>query len=205
MSTPKEAPVFTLPLTATSPILVFRKSDHSLRKLLYDLFTVSARMQELRRHLGLRIGISGPQFSMMMAIAELQAETGVSVGRIADYMHVTGTFITSESAKLIKRKLLKKHLDDQDKRLSLLSISPKGQKLIENLFPELQQINDVFLRLDSRDQFENLCGLLDRLVSNSQRAVALVHAAKEDSRLVLNDGGLVFRKGPYSKGSELTT
>jgi MarR family transcriptional regulator, organic hydroperoxide resistance regulator len=192
MSTPKQSLAFILPATATSSILVSRKSDHSLRKLLYDLFTVSSRMQELRRHLGLRIGVTGPQFSMMMAIAELQGATGVSVGRIADYMHVTGTFITSESAKLAKRKLLKKHLDAHDRRLSLLSLTPSGERLLTGLFPELQQINDVFFELGSRDQFENLCGLLDRLVSNSQRALALVHAANEDSRLVLNDGGLYF-------------
>lgn len=205
MSTSKLAPLFVLPSTATTPILVSRGSDHSFRKLLYDMFTVSARMQDIRRYLGDRIGITGPQYSLMMAIAELQGDGGVSVGRVADYLHVTGTFITNESAKLMRKKLLQKHVDAQDRRVSLLSISAKGQRFLTSLIPELQQINDMVFALDSRDQFATLCTLLDRLVSNSQRAQALIHAATEDSRLVINDRGLAFREQPYPYGQEATS
>ncbi len=202
MSTSKRSPAFALPPTATAPILVSRGSDHSFRKLLYDMLTVSTRMQDIRRYLGDRVGITGPQYSLMMAIAEMQGASGVSVGRVADYLHVTGTFITNESAKLVKKKLLEKHVDVQDKRVSLLSVTEKGQRLLISVIPELQQINDMVFAMDSRDQFESLCTILDRLVSNSQRAKALIHAASEDSRLVISDRGLDFRKQIYPYGQE---
>jgi DNA-binding MarR family transcriptional regulator len=187
---PRQKTDFQFPLTATSPILVAGKTDHSLRKLLYDFFTVSARMETVRRYLGEKVNFTVPQYSIMMAVAELQGKTGVSVGRVGDYLHVTGTFVTMESGKLLKKDLLEKHADLQDRRLSLLSLSPNGVKALQSLFPELQQINDVFFELDSRTEFERLCKALEKLVGNSQRALALINATRYDPRLTLNRGGV---------------
>src|ERR1039458_8832458 len=112
----KKARAFVFPATATSPILTSGKSDHSLRKLVYDFFTVGARIEDVRRHLGNRIGITGPQYSLMMAVAELQGTDGVSVGRVAEYLHVTGTFVTSESGKLSKKGFLRRSPDRSEER-----------------------------------------------------------------------------------------
>jgi len=187
---PRQKTDFKFPLTATSPILVSGESDHSLRKLLYDFFTVSARLATVRRYLGERMSITGPQYSIMMAVAELQGKTGVSVGRVGEYLHVTGTFVTMESGKLIKKGLLEKHADLQDRRLSLLSLAPQGVKALQSLFPEVRQINDVFFELDSRTEFERLCKTLEKLVGNGQRALALINATRDDPRLTLNRGGV---------------
>ena len=179
---------FQFPLTATSPILVARKSDHSLRKLLYDFFTVSARLETVKRYLGERLGLTGPQYTIMMAVAELQGKIGVSVGRVGEYLHVTGPFVTMESGKLIKKGFLERRSDLQDRRVSLLSVAPNGAKALQSLFPELQQINDVFFELGSRPEFERLCKTLEKLVGNSQRALSLINATRGDPRLSLNRG-----------------
>lgn len=193
MSMSKQSQGFAFPVTATNPILALGKSNHSLRKLVYDFFTVSARMEEVRRHLGRRVGVTGPQYSLIMAVAELQGRDGVSVGRVAEYLHVTGTFVTTESGKLSKEGFLGKRPDIQDRRLSLLFIAPKGQRALNSLFPELQQINDILFELDSRTDFEGLCQVFERLVGNGQRALALINATCQDPRLTLNNGGVVVR------------
>ena len=179
---------FKFPLTATSPILVSGKSDHSLRKLLYDFFTVSARLETVKRYLGERLGLTVPQYTIMMAVAELQGKVGVSVGRVGEYLHVTGPFVTMESGKLIKKGFLERRSDLQDRRVSLLSVAPNGAQALQSLFPELQQINDVFFDLGSRPEFERLCKTLEKLVGNSQRALALINATRGDPRLSLNRG-----------------
>ena len=186
---------FQFPRTATNPILVSRTSDHSFRQLIYDFFTVSARLETMKRYLGKRMGLTGPQYTIMMAVAELQGDTGVSVGRVGDYLHVTGTFVTIESGKLVKKGFMEKNPDRRDGRLSLLSIAPKGVKALRSLFPELQQINDVFFELDSRTEFERLCKSLEKLVGNSQRALALVRATSSDPRLRLNRGRVALSQG----------
>jgi DNA-binding MarR family transcriptional regulator len=177
---PKQKTDFKFPLTATNPILIPGQSDHSLRRLLYDFFTVAARMDTVKQHLGGRIGISAPQYTIMMAVAELQGKTGVSVGRVGEYLHVTGTWVTMESGKLAKKGFMEKNSDSRDRRLSLLCLSPKGVKAIQSLLPEVQQINDLFFQLASRSEFERLCKTLDKLVGNSHRAVMLIDAARND-------------------------
>jgi DNA-binding MarR family transcriptional regulator len=123
-------------------------------------------------------------------VAELQGKSGVSVGRVGEYLHVTGPFVTMESGKLLKKGFLEKNPDLQDKRLSLLTLSPEGAKALQSLVPGLQQINDVFFELDSRAEFERLCKTLDKLVGNSQRALALINATRGNPRLTLDRGGI---------------
>jgi DNA-binding MarR family transcriptional regulator len=184
---PRQKLDFKFPRTATSPILVSGKSEHSLRKLLYDFFTVSARMETMKRYLGERLGLTAPQYTIMMAVAELQGVIGVSVGRVGEHLHVSGPFVTMESGKLLKKGLMERHSDLQDRRLSLLCLSPKGAKALQSLFPELQQINDVFFELGSRAEFERLCKTLGKLVGNSQRALALIKATRDDLRSKVNE------------------
>ena len=166
-----------LPLTATRPALLPAASDHAFRKLLYDMFTVGARMEEIRRRLGARIGLSGPQFTMMMAIAELEGLRGVSVGRVAEYLHVAQAFITAESGKLAREGYIEKKPDSTDRRVSRLRISRKGGSALESLFPLLREINDVSFDLTSRKRFETLCAAFGQLVDSSRRALTLL---KED-------------------------
>ncbi len=63
MSQSKQASGFVFPVTATNPILTSGRADHSLRKLLYDFFTVGSRLEDVRRHLGNKVGLTGPQYS----------------------------------------------------------------------------------------------------------------------------------------------
>lgn len=161
-------------LTATRSILLPAGSDHALRTLLYNLFTIGTRMEEVRRYLGSCVGISGPQFHLLMAIQELQGAMGVSVGKIAAYLHVAGTFVTAESAKLAQKDYIEKRPDPRDRRVSLLRVRPAGAKAIERLLPELRHINDTFFELESREGFESLCRAADRMVEGSRRVMSLI-------------------------------
>jgi DNA-binding MarR family transcriptional regulator len=167
-----------LPQTITLKILKTGASNHAFRKLLYDFFTVSSRMEEVRSHIGKTLQISGPQFTLMIAVAELEEEKGVSVGRVGEYLHVTGTYITIESGKLRKKGYLIKETSPIDRRVTLLSLTPKGVEALQAIAPELQKINDTFFNLGSRSEFNFLCKLLDRLVDNGQRAVDLIRVPR---------------------------
>jgi len=176
MSNPQVHP--RLPQTITLKTLKTGASNHAFRKLLYDFFTVSSRMEEIRSHIGSRLQVSGPQFTLLVAVAELEDEKGVSVGRVGEYLHVTGTYITIESGKLRKQGYLTKETSSVDRRVTLLSLTPKGVEALQAIALELQRINDTFFNLESRSEFNFLCRLLDRLVDNSQRAVDLIRVPR---------------------------
>jgi len=171
-----------LPLSVTRLALLTNKSDHAFREFLYNFFTVAERVQEVRRYLGNRIGISGPQYNLMMGIAELQGTDGVSVGRVAEYLHVAGPFVTTEASKLARMGYLRKINDLVDKRVWRLSVGPKGWAALKSLFPGLQQVNDSFFAGISRSQFVVLCECLGKLVQNGELVLERTGSFKKRSK-----------------------
>jgi MarR family transcriptional regulator, organic hydroperoxide resistance regulator len=97
---------YVLPPTVSNAALLERGSDRRFRALVNDLFTVASRMETVRAHLGRRMDVSGPQYSVLMAVAHLQGERGISVGAVAHAMHVSSAFIASETGKMAQRGLL---------------------------------------------------------------------------------------------------
>jgi len=170
-----------LPLSATRPALLSGNSDHLFRELVYNFFTISNRLEHIRRHLGSRIGLSGPQYHLMMAVVELQGSTGASVGRVAEYLHVSGTFVTAETEKLVRKGYINKHHDPNDMRVSRLVIDEKGWIALGALFPELQQVNDLFFAIESKEEFENLQRGLKRMVESSRRTLELINVTTSES------------------------
>ena len=176
-----------LPLSVTRSALLANKSDHAFREFLYNFFSVTERLQEVRRYLGNRIGISGPQYNLMMAIAELQGSDGVSVGRVAEYLHVAGPFVTAEAGKLARIGYLRKINDVDDKRVWRLSVGPKGWALLKSLFPDLQQVNDTLFAGISQSEFALLRKCLRKLVEDSEPVLARIGSLKRRNKLVVKN------------------
>jgi DNA-binding MarR family transcriptional regulator len=171
-----------LALSVTRGGLLTGKSDHGFREFLYNFFTVAERAQEVRRYLGERIGISGPQYNLMMAIAELQGREGVSVGRVAEYLHVAAPFVTTEAGKLVRMRYLRKANDAGDRRVSRLSVGPKGWAALRSLFPGLQEVNDAFFAGISQSEFAVLRECLGKLVENSEPVLARIGSLRKGSK-----------------------
>jgi hypothetical protein len=58
--------------------------------------------------------------------------------------------------------------------VSLLRVRPEGAKAIERLLPEVQQVNDTFFELESREGFESLCGAANLMVEGSRRVLSAI-------------------------------
>jgi DNA-binding MarR family transcriptional regulator len=174
-------PLRKLALSVTRGVLLAGKSDHAFREFLYNFFTVAVRVQEVRRYLGERIGVSGPQYNLMMAIAELQGGQGVSVGRVAAYLHVAAPFVTTEAGKLERMGYLRKANDVSDRRVCRLSVGTKGWAALRSLFPGLQQVNDALFAGISQSAFAVLRECLGKLVENSEPVLARISSLKQRS------------------------
>jgi DNA-binding MarR family transcriptional regulator len=176
---------YSLPPTTSVAALLDNGCDGRFRMLVNDLFTIASRMEIVRAHLGSRMGISGPQYSVLIAVAHLQGERGVSVGAVAQAMHVTSAFIASESGKLAQRRLLLKRPNPQDGRGVLLSLAPDGRRKLGRIAGELRAINDLFFgRLDA-SSFSGLSRAAAALVKGSAQALDHVAALATEPPLTL--------------------
>jgi DNA-binding MarR family transcriptional regulator len=168
-----------LPPTVSLPALLDRGSDRQFRRLVQDLLTVARRLETARDYFGRRIDVTGPQYHLLMTVAQLQGETGVSVGSIAHVMNVSSAFVTSETGKLSVMGLMRKRPNPQDRRGALLSLTQAGRLKVEFLIPAIRVINDLFFGKLDRRSFTELCAGAAALVQGSREAMHYIERAKE--------------------------
>ena len=169
-----------LPPTVSAPALLLGGSDARFRQMVYDLFTVSVRMEAVRDALAKELGVSGPQYSILMAIARLAGSEGVPVRLVADQLHVTGAFVTVEAGKLVRLKLVEKSPNPNDGRSVLLRLSRQGAVRLERLAPKVCAVNDRFFGVLDRGDFETLARAASALVQRSDEAVEIARAPHPD-------------------------
>ena len=130
-------------------------SDYRFRALIQDLFGLSARLERVREQFAAMAGVSGPQYSMMIAIARLAGDGGgVTVGELARHLHVSGTFATAESKKLEAVGYLARVANPADRRSVLLRLTAAGRALMDDLLPVVRAVNDELFRGMGRGEFE---------------------------------------------------
>lgn len=135
-------------LSTSRPALLRGGSDAAFRHFVSDLLTVAERMRAMRDHFARNAGVTGPQYTMLMAIAQLErahpAASGVRLSAVADYLRVSRAFVTTEAGILVRRRLLVKRPNPHDGRSALLRLSVAGERLLDRVMPEVQAVNDVF-------------------------------------------------------------
>jgi DNA-binding MarR family transcriptional regulator len=169
---------YVLPATVSRAALLDGGSDGRFRALVADLFTISTRMELVREHLGRRMGISAPQYSLMVAVAHLQGQNGISVGALAQALHVTSAFVASETGKLARRGLLLKRTNPLDGRGMLLSVAPAGRLAVDRVSAEIRAVNDLFFGALDGASFAALSAAACTLIESSGKAVRYINSVK---------------------------
>jgi len=183
-----DAGPYAVPATVSYPPLLKDGSDQRFRILVADLFTISTRMEMVREHLSRRMGISGPQYSIVVAVAHLQGRDGISVGTLAQALHVSSAFIATEAGKLVRRGLLLKRANPLDRRVVLLSVAPAGRLAVDRVSAEIRTVNDLFFGTLDAASFASLSAAASALVESSAKAVRYTASAKGSPQSLRNAG-----------------
>jgi DNA-binding MarR family transcriptional regulator len=184
---PADVVPYLPPSSVSAPSLLQAGSDRVFQKLIFDLFTIAARIERIRVHFASRLGISGPQYSLLRAVASLQGRQGASIGIVAEHLHVTSTFVTAQSRMLAQRDFLKKREDTADRRISRLSLTPKGERLVDEIIDGVRPINDIFFGGLQTREFEALSAILEKLVDSSRNAMIQISSQDEEALLSNRD------------------
>jgi DNA-binding MarR family transcriptional regulator len=185
------------PLTVTRAALLVEGSDREFRRLIQRLLLVEERLRHVRAFLGRRLAITGPQYSLLMTVAYLQAGTGITVQSLATKLRVSSAFITAESRRLVDSGLLDRRPNPRDSRSILLCVSARGRRRIAALIPELREINNAFFGDVTPASFRHAHRFLGQLADGSARALGVIAGRDERPRAVRrpNNGGARGRQG----------
>ena len=94
---------------------------------------VNENVQEIRYFWAKALGISGPQWMILMALAEMDQDEGDSVKAVSNVLHVDPSFVTTQSKMLEKKGFIRRRSAADHVRVVQMSLTDKTYKLIASL------------------------------------------------------------------------
>jgi MarR family transcriptional regulator, organic hydroperoxide resistance regulator len=168
--------------TVSKAELLHEGGDALFRQAIHDSLGFSVRLQEIRNRLGEVIGLSGPAYSILIAIDHLSDSEEVGVSRVSEHLHLSGAFVTNEVAKLVKSGLIDKLPDPNDGRRVMLRVTKKARVLLEELLETQRPVNDTIFADMSASQFKSFSRIIASLASGAEEALALLSLMAEQRR-----------------------
>src|SRR5258708_37663547 len=165
-SSPREAK------RADSKQLAARNQD-IVRRFAWETVSINVHLQEIRYFWAKALGVSGPQWMILMALADLDQGEGVPVKVVSKMLHVDPSFVTTQSKMLEKKGFMRRKPSADDARVVQMSLTDKTYKLIAGLTSEQQALNNfIFAEFSDRELSEltgKLAALKNRLEKASQK------------------------------------
>ncbi|KRR26043.1 MarR family transcriptional regulator [Bradyrhizobium retamae] len=140
------------------------------RQLSWEIAAINVHLQEIRYFWAKALGISGPQWMILMALADLDKGEGVPVKDVSKMLHVDPSFVTTQSKMLEKKGFMRRRTSADDARVVQMSLTDKTYKHIANLASEQEALNNfVFAEFSDRELSE-LTGKLATLKGRLEKA-----------------------------------
>src|SRR5690242_5891196 len=131
------------PLTVSRPELLVDGSDAQFRAFVHGMLAFAAQLESVRDGFAALLGLTGIQYTILISISHLQSEREVTVRAVADHLHLSGAFVTTETGKLLRLGLITKVQDLRDRRQVCLRVTVKARELLSGLAAVQVQVNDV--------------------------------------------------------------
>ncbi len=132
--------------------------------------SISVHIEELRYFWAKTLGISGPQWMILMALADMDQADGVPVNAVSKKLHVDSSFITTQSKLLEKKGFLRRKTSTEDARIVQMSLTDKTYKHLASLASQQEALNDfIFAEFDDQ-QLDEITSKLSALKNRLEKA-----------------------------------
>jgi MarR family transcriptional regulator, organic hydroperoxide resistance regulator len=143
------------------------KNQDAVRQFTWQIASISIHFDEIRQYWARALGISGPQWMILMALADLDQGDGVSVKAVSKMLHVDPSFVTTQSKMLEKKGFMRRKTSLEDARIVQMSLTDKSYKSIANLASQQEALDEfIFAEFGDRELAElnvKLASLTKRL------------------------------------------
>ena len=128
------------------------KNQDVVKRFSWEVASINVYLQELRYFWAKALGISGPQWMILMALADLDQGEGVPVKVVSKMLHVDPSFVTTQSKMLEKKGFMRRKTSDEDARIVRMSLTDKAYKHIANLASQQEALNEfIFAEFKERE------------------------------------------------------
>ena len=146
------------------------KNQDTIRRFTWVIASINVYMEELRYFWAKTLGISGPQWMILMALADIDQDDGVPVNVVSKKLHVDSSFVTTQSKILEKKGFLRRKTSSEDARVVQMSLTDKSYKHLANLAAQQEALNEfIFAELNGQ-QLDELTHVLSNLENRLEKA-----------------------------------
>ncbi len=146
------------------------KNQDVIRRFTWAIASIGVHLEELRYFWAKTLGISGPQWMIVMALADMDQGDGVPVNVVSKKLHVDSSFVTTQSKLLEKKGFLRRKSSVEDARIVQMSLTDKTYKHLAGLASQQEALNEfIFAEFDDRALGE-LTGKLTALKNRLEKA-----------------------------------
>jgi DNA-binding MarR family transcriptional regulator len=156
------------PLTISLETFVKEGSDREFRELIFDLIALHNQMQLHMDRFARHIGTTNAQFHVIIALARTP---DLTVSQIAQLMNVTSPLVTIEIGSLVRKGIIERRPNENNRRSSFLKLTSKGKYLVRQVAPLLQRVNDLHFRSVTAEQAKVLRESLNAIVEDGRNVI----------------------------------
>lgn len=150
------------------------KNQDVIRRFNWVIASINVHVEELRYFWAKALGISGPQWMILMALADLDRNDGVPVNAVSKKLHVDSSFVTTQSKLLEKKGFLRRKTSAEDARIVKMSLTDKTYKHMAGLASQQEALNEFIFAELSDKQLGELTETLDMLKNRLEKATLKV-------------------------------
>ena len=145
--------------------------NHDLaQQFTWEIAGINVHLQDLRNFWAKALGVSGPQWMILMALADLDQGEGVSVKAVSKMLHVDPSFVTTQSKMLEKKGFMRRKTSEDDARVVQMSLTDKTYKHIARLASQQEELNNFIFGEFTERELEEFTGKLAALKRRLEKA-----------------------------------
>ena len=149
----------------------FGGKNHDIaRQFAWEIAAINVHLQEIRYFWAKALGISGPQWMILMALADLDQGEGVPVKVVSKMLHVDPSFVTTQSKMLEKKGFMRRKTSGDDARVVQMSLTDKTYKHIAALTSQQEELNNFIFGEFSDRELREFTGKLAALKNRLEKA-----------------------------------
>jgi DNA-binding MarR family transcriptional regulator len=146
-------------------------TDGHVSEALDLLLVVASRIRECRDTVGELLGLTAPQFAILIGVQSREARSGITIRALAKNVQMAPTHVTTEVGRLVKMQLLAKLPNRNDGRSVLVKLTPRGLQAVSRVAPLIKRSSELIFKDVRARSFVEFSDLLHTLAVNSELAL----------------------------------
>jgi DNA-binding MarR family transcriptional regulator len=139
-------------------------------QLTLEIASINVHLEQIRQFWARALGITSPQWMLLMAIADTDDKHGVPLNAVSKRLHIDPSFVTTQSKLLEKKGFLRRKVSSSDARVLLMSLTDKTAKHLARLAEQQQSLSEFIFEEFSDRELSDLKGKLGILKIRLEKA-----------------------------------